>query len=76
MAGSYYRGGPTGPIEQLGVRPPLHIVQSRPPATVAVVADESELGYMIINASDFDERVHVHYVESEAQSPASARRRK
>jgi hypothetical protein len=35
------------------------------PATVKVVSDETSLGYMIINESDFDKKVHKRYVEKE-----------
>ena len=54
---------PTTPIEP---RPdytrPL-IVPSIPLETMKVASDETESGYMIINASDFDAAVHKKYVE-------------
>jgi hypothetical protein len=44
---------------------PLLIIADRAPETVKVQCNELESGYMIINASGFDRKVHKKYVEKE-----------
>lgn len=63
MAASYYKGGHSGPLELLGDRPPLHIIPSRAPETVKIATDDHAAGFIVINADDFDDRVHTRYVE-------------
>lgn len=46
---------------------PLLVIANKAPATVKIVSDETEYGYMIINESDFDRKLHKKYVEKPAQ---------
>lgn len=41
-------------VEELGTITRPFIIPGPPLETVRIVSDETELGYMIVNASDFD----------------------